>query len=141
MIRALIDTNIIVDVALERAPFSKDAKIIYEKIGCGELQGYISASAATDIFYLLHRKAGTEIALKHLQDLVKIFDVLPVDRNIIHAALYSGWSDFEDAVQAQVAMENGIDMIVTRNAKDYKKVEHVKILTPPDFIRHLDSLR
>jgi predicted nucleic acid-binding protein len=141
MIKALIDTNITVDVALERSPFDKDAKIIYEKIDHKELQGYISASTITDIFYVIRKKIGKEMALQYLQDLLEVVDILPVNKDTIHAALVSGWSDFEDAVQAQVALENGIDVIVTRDIKDYKKAGSIKILPPPDFIRYVDSLR
>ncbi|MDR0567113.1 MAG: PIN domain-containing protein [Prevotellaceae bacterium] len=141
MIRALVDTNVVIDTALERAPFYEDANAIFRKFYNGELLGYISASAATDIFYVLRKERGTQAALKMLRNLVKILDILLVDRGTVHAALASDWSDFEDAVQAQVALENGIDIIVTRNAKDYKAAGAVKILTPPDFIGYLDSLR
>ena len=49
-----------------------------------------------------------------------------VDKTIIMYALYSGWTDFEDAVQAQVAIENNIDAVITRNTKDYKKLKEIQ---------------
>jgi predicted nucleic acid-binding protein len=141
MIRALIDTNVVIDTSLKRAPFYTDADTILLKLHSGEFLGYISASAATDIFYILRKERGKEVALGMLQNLVKKLAILPVHENTIRTALSSGWSDFEDAVQAQVALENGVDAIVTRNAKDYKAAGAVKILSPPDFISYVNSLR
>jgi predicted nucleic acid-binding protein len=141
MIKVLIDTNVVIDVILEREFFYVNASTVFRKLSGGELRGYISASAATDIFYLIRKERGKERALEMLQNLVKKINILPVHESTIRTALSSGWSDFEDAVQAQVALENGVDAIVTRNAKDYRQPQNVEILSPPDFIEYVDSGR
>jgi predicted nucleic acid-binding protein len=138
MIKALIDTNLVIDVALERVPFYKDAETIFQKIHDKKIQGCISASAVTDIFYLLRKGIGIDAASIFLIKLVKIIDIVGVDKNIIIKALESGWNDFEDAVQAQAALENDVDVIITRNTRDYQKIEKIKILSPLDFINYLE---
>ena len=50
-------------------------------------------------------------------------------------ALHSGWADFEDAVQAQVALENNIDAVITRNTKDYSKLKEIQVLTPTELLQ------
>jgi predicted nucleic acid-binding protein len=61
-------------------------------------------------------------------------DILGIDKDLILNALYSDWKDFEDAVQAQAAVENELDVIITRNTKDFKQNTTVRILTPDEFV-------
>lgn len=56
MIKALIDTNVIIDIAGERQPFYNDAVAVFEMIDSQKLQAYVSASIVTDVFYLLHKE-------------------------------------------------------------------------------------
>jgi len=135
MMKALIDTNVILDIALKREPFVKDAVSLFQKINEQTIQGFISATIATDVFYLLQRESGKEKALDFLIKLTFIVDILGIDKNIIINALQSGWDDFEDAVQAHAAIENDMDVIITRNAKDYRQVKSVKVLSPADFLK------
>ncbi|MDR1022853.1 MAG: PIN domain-containing protein [Prevotellaceae bacterium] len=140
MMKALIDTNVVVDAVLYRHPFYGAAVAIMQKVHEGKLQGFISASAATDIFYLLQKAMGQKQATDTLENLLTSIDVLPVAAADIYSALAWRWDDFEDAVQARVALQNKMDVIVTRNVKDYGGIEHVKsitVLSPPDLIRSL----
>jgi len=134
MIKALIDTNIIIDFFLGREPFCRDAEIIFQKINDKKVEGYISASAVTDIFYLLQKAKGNFDATNYILKLIKIVEILGVDKQTIINAILLNWTDFEDAVQAQVAIENKIDIIITRNTKDFQKAKKVKVLTPKEFI-------
>jgi len=132
--KALIDTNIIIDFFLRREPFYENAEIIFQKISSKKLDGYISASAVTDIFYLLQKAKGNSDAISYILKLIQIIEVLGVDKQTIINALLLNWTDFEDAVQAQVALENEMDVIITRNTKDFQNTEKIKILTPEEFI-------
>ena len=135
MKNVLLDTNVVLDFALKREPFYENAQTIVNKIANGDFQGYITASMATDIFYILQKTNGKTFALSTFSDLIIIFDVLTVYGEDVYSALHSGWNDFEDALQAQVAVRNNIDAIITRNIKDYKKVKTTAIISPDDFIQ------
>ena len=139
MKKVLLDTNIIFDFALKREPFYENAQAILKEIANGNVLGYITASMATDIFYLLQKTNGKIFALNTLTDLVIMLGILPVYSNDVHLALHSGWDDFEDALQAQIAIRNGIDAIVTRNSKDFRKLLTVDIVLPSDFIQYLGN--
>ncbi|MDR3329481.1 MAG: PIN domain-containing protein [Prevotellaceae bacterium] len=129
----LIDTNVVIDFSLKREPFFEDAKNIFYKIHSKKVQAYISASAATDIFYLIRKAKGKALALEMLADLVAILEILDVHKSTILAAIKMEWGDFEDAVQAQVAMENNIEAIVTRDAKDFGRADSIKIISPHEL--------
>jgi predicted nucleic acid-binding protein len=138
--KVLLDTNAILDFALKRESFYENAQTILCEITKSSLQGYITASMATDIFYLLQKINGKVFAMNTLADLLVIIDVLTVYKEDVHVALHSGWADFEDALQAQVAIRCGMDAIVTRNIKDFNKVPYLDIIHPSDFIQYLENL-
>ena len=135
----LLDTNVILDFLLKREPNDREAQTVIKEIVDGRVQGYITASMVTDIFYLLQKINGKATALASLVDLLIIIDVLTVTRDDIYAVLSSGWDDLEDALQAHVAIRGGIDAIVTRNIKDYQNAQNIDIVLPHDFIQYLEE--
>ena len=134
MKRVLLDTNVVLDFALKREPFYENAETILVEIANGTLRGFLTASMATDIFYLLQKATGKTFALKTFTDLLILIDVLSVYGEDVHSALQSEWNDFEDALQTQVAIRNEIDAIITRNVKDFKKAKKINTLTPAEFL-------
>ena len=138
MRKVLLDTNVVLDFALKREPFYKDAQTIVKEIADGNMQGYITASMATDIFYLLQRTNGKAFARNTFPDLVIILDILSVFREDVYAAIQLEWDDFEDALQAQIAVRNDMDAIITRNTSDFQKIKKIKVLTPKEFIADID---
>jgi len=133
--KVLIDTNVILDFVLNRVPFAADATAIFQHIEQQTFSAVVSASAVTDIFYLLQKEKVDAFAF--LKDFLTAVDVLGVDKSIIMYALYSGWTDFEDAVQAQVAIENNIDAVITRNTKDYRRLKEIQVLTPTGLLQKI----
>jgi predicted nucleic acid-binding protein len=135
----LLHTNVILDFLLKREPNDREAQTVIKEIVDGRVQGYITASMVTDIFYLLQKINGKATALASFVDLLIIIDVLTVTRDDIYAVLSSGWDDLEDALQAHVAIRGGIDAIVTRNIKDYQNAQNIDIVLPHDFIQYLEE--
>ena len=64
---------------------------------------------------------------------------MTVRRDDVYSALYSEWDDFEDALQAYVAISSGMDAIITRNINDYIKANNIDVIIPSDFIRYLEK--
>jgi len=139
MKRVLIDTNVVIDYLLKREPYYENAKAVIEETVRGTFQGYITASMATDVFYLLQSAKGKAFALTSLTNLLQALDVLTVYRNDVYSALQSDWNDFEDALQAFVAIRSDMDAIVTRNIKDYIRAQNIDIVLPQDFIQYLED--
>ncbi|MDR2058335.1 MAG: PIN domain-containing protein [Dysgonamonadaceae bacterium] len=137
MKKVLLDTNIVLDFVLKRKPFYENAQAIFFEIVKGNMEGYITASMATDIFYLLQKTNGKKFAKDTFADLLVIVDVLTVYREDVYIAQQWEWDDFEDALQTQVAIHGNMDAIVTRNITDYKKAQHLDIVQPADFIQYL----
>jgi predicted nucleic acid-binding protein len=120
-VRVLLDTNIILDFFLEREPFFQDASVLFEAIASSQLEGFITASSATDIFYICRKQTqNLEQARQILTITLAILSVGSVDRAILETALKSGVADFEDAVQIACAEAQQLEAIVTRNPQDFR---------------------
>lgn len=63
--RALLDTNIVIDALTERQPFYEDASAIFDLGGGEYFNAYLTSNSLTDIYYLLH-KTFVEQAIRQL---------------------------------------------------------------------------
>jgi predicted nucleic acid-binding protein len=120
-LKILLDTNIVLDVLMDRMPFSDSAVELFSKIENGTITGYLCGTTVTTIYYLVSKAVGAARAQEEMRKLLNIFDVAPVNRRVLEAALAADFTDFEDAVTHEAACHVGVDAIVTRNQKDFKK--------------------
>lgn len=132
----LFDTNILLDVFLERQPFFEYSAYLIDLAEKREIEGWLGATTVTTIYYLLSKEMGKKAADEVTQSLFSIFDVTSVNRAVLETALEIGFSDFEDAVLYQSACQSNLDGILTRNKKDFKKSE-LPVYTPQELIAAL----
>lgn len=132
--KIMIDTNVVLDVLLKREPFFRASYEVMKLSALERVEGCVSATAATDIFYLLRRALKDNLAakdgLEKLMQLVGFVDALGED---VHAALASNMTDFEDALVSAIAERCRMDYIITRNTADFKE-SPVRALTPSEFL-------
>ena len=102
--RVLIDTNVILDILQKREPFFTDSYRALRRALENDAECLISASAATDIFYVLHKSLGSaQQAKEHIDQLAQVVSFADVQGMDIHTALMRAMPDFEDAVVDAVA--------------------------------------
>lgn len=133
MDNVLFDTNVILDLALKRAPHFDHAVSLFALIDENKISAYVTASTITDIYFISKRQKGHEIALEFISNLVDVVNIIGVDKEIISRALASKLKDFEDAVQVSAAEYNGIDCIIIRNESDFLNAT-LKIFNPRQFL-------
>ncbi len=136
--KVLIDTNVILDIALVRLPFYDDSDQVFSFIEQGQLNGYICASTFSDLYYLIRKQRGRDWALIFLTRLSSTCQVATVNQAVISMALATNFKDFEDAKLYSTAVLNNLDAIVTRNKKDFP-VTTPRILTPEELIQELSN--
>lgn len=134
MIEIFVDTDVIIDLLTDRKPFSQYSEQLFELADKKVIKIYISSLSFSNIFYILRKYGNSKKAYEILKKLKTIVYVLSVDEKIIELSLNSDFNDFEDAIQYYTAKENGIDILVTRNIKDYKKAD-IKILNAEEFLK------
>jgi predicted nucleic acid-binding protein len=116
----LIDTNILLDVILDRAPWSDEAATLLDRIASGNARGFVAAHSITTIHYLIGRAGDRTRAVVAIGDLLEILDVVPLENDDFQRALTLQLADFEDAVQVAACLRAGADMLVSRNPRDFK---------------------
>jgi len=118
-VKVLIDTNILLDIALNRKPFVEHATILWRLAEQKEITACISNTSITDIFYICRKHAGKDTARSFITDILNTFTLVDIDEHGFREALASDITDFEDAVQYVICTQNGCDALVTRNKKDF----------------------
>ena len=134
----LFDTNVILDLLFKRKDFYQDSANAVIKCKENGDRLYVSASAITDIYYLLRKNTKrNDIAYEGVKKVVQIFQVAEVNSICISKALKSKICDFEDAVVDSVASYIKADYIVTRNTKHFSDSRHPAIepKKAPLFVR------
>ncbi len=135
MIKAFVDSDVILDALLKRPGFYLPAINVLELAYEQRLKLLTSSVVFVNTHYFLDKydKANKFELLKRLRSIISIIEV---GEKIIDQALQSYFSDFEDAVQFYTAKSVGADFIITRNIKDYKN-STIPVLTAEQFLRTL----
>ena len=136
--RILFDTNVILDVLLDREPFSSSAAKLFSKVEKGEITGYVCATTITTLHYLTSKVIGADAAIEEINKLMMLFEVAPVNRAVLDAALTSGFKDFEDAVVHESGVYKETQGIVTRDLNGFKKSK-IPIYSPEELSIMLES--
>jgi predicted nucleic acid-binding protein len=137
-LRAIVDTNVVLDVLLEREPFVKSAVEIFRLTEESRIVAFICATTVTTIDYLLVKSLQKPNARDALHRLISLFEIATVNRPVIERALVSKIQDFEDAVLNEAAKMAGVDFVITRNIKDFAR-STLKVCDPNEFIALLIS--
>ncbi len=137
--KVLFDTNIILDVLLDRKPFSEHASYLMSRVERSEMNGFLCATTVTTIHYLLSKYLDKEKAIDSISSIMALFEVASVNRLVIENALKLKFSDFEDSIVHESARHAGAEYIITRNIKDFKKSK-IPVYTPTEFLSMLESL-
>jgi predicted nucleic acid-binding protein len=138
MTRALFDTNVILDVLLNRHPWSADAKALWQAHMNNQLAAHVTATSLTDIFYISRRHAGRDRAWQAIQACLDQLYVISVGFNELQVATTLGSSDFEDNLQIACTMTAQLDVIVTRDPSGFA-ASSIPVLTPQQMLSRLSG--
>lgn len=134
--KILIDTNVILDFALERQPFYPESEQIFLLAEQKHIESYVSGATFGDLYYIIRKGKGKDWTMRFLNRLATFCQVATVNQSVITMALTANFRDFEDAIQYSTAVVNQLDVIVTRDSQDFP-VTTPRILTPTQLIQEL----
>lgn len=135
--KIMCDTNVIIDVLLEREPFVEDSCRVLSLCEEHRVDGFVSASSVTDIYYLVRKYThSTDLAYKAIGKLLEIIKVCSVTNNDVLTAFQRKARDFEDCLVATCAKSIHCEYIITRNKKDFEEFD-ISLLTPAEFLQQL----
>jgi predicted nucleic acid-binding protein len=136
--RVLFDTNVVLDVLLARPPHAAPAIELFDRVARRELDGLLSATMITTIFYLATKAAGAAQAKRHINTLLSLFEIAAVGRSALADALTLGFSDYEDAVLHEAARHAGASAIVTRDPKGFAAAK-LTVYSPAELLRMIQA--
>ena len=136
--RVLFDTNVLLDVLLNRDPWVTESSAVWQANDEGQIVGHITACAITDIFYIARRLTTLETARAAVRICLEAFEVCTVDLQALEQAETLPGSDFEDNLQIACATLAGLDAILTRDKKDFKAAA-MPVLTPAELLMRLTA--
>ena len=131
--KVFVDTDIIYDMLAKQEPHYQAAARLFTLADEGKIQIFISALTVANIHYLISKQRTAAEAKQIIRNFRLLVHIVAMNEKIIDLALNSDFSDFEDAIQYFSALENDIELLLTRNLKDYKKAGIV-VMTAQDFI-------
>ena len=117
--RIFVDTNILLDVLLEREGFYHDALKIWANAEEGNVEACIAAISLNNVHYVLRKLKSETTAMIAIKILLQIFKVVPVDAEILRRAVDFHDRDFEDDIQLQCALRAKCSQLFTRNPNHY----------------------
>ena len=133
MRRILFDTNIVLDILLDRQPHVEASAAAWAAVETGIAEGMLAAHAVTTIHYLVRKELGDIKTRRIISAILRVFGIATVDARVVQEALQLPFSDFEDAVTAAAARSAGCEFIVTRDPKGFRGSPVLR-LTPEAII-------
>jgi len=131
--KVLFDTNVVLDVLLAREPYAGVAARLFALVDTGRLEGAVCASTVTTVDYLAAKALGRRRVQPLLRQLLDLFALAPVDREVLEAALRAGIADYEDAVCHEAARAWGAAGIVTRDGKHFARAT-LPVFSPDELL-------
>ena len=117
--KALIDTNIILDVFCKRPDFYEDSAKVFKLCEVKRISGVISALSIPNIMYILRKELDAKKTKEILDNLSLIFSIADLKADDLKKAADMGFKDYEDAVQSACAARIKANYIITRNIRDF----------------------
>jgi predicted nucleic acid-binding protein len=134
MKRFFLDTNVLIDFLANRKPFAEAAGHLFSLSLEKKAKIYWCAISYNNIYYILRQTYAHAPAIKLLEELSDMTELVSVGEKIVSQSIQSDFRDFEDAIQYFSALSlTGLDGIVTRNTKDFSK-SRLPVLTPPEAL-------
>lgn len=136
--RVLLDTDVVLDLVLAREPFDHATSALFKLHEQGSIDAYIAAITPVNVFYIVRKLKGVDEARQTIKLLLASLTVCPLHKSILEEADKLPFTDYEDAVQHASATASSLDVIVTRDAGDYKNAM-LPVLLPQEFLDKLKS--
>ncbi len=139
MEKVFVDTNVILDLLLERDPFYIEAAKLFSMAEDNKIQIYVSALSFSTVYYFLCKHTNNEGAKTTLKAFKALVTTSSVSNLSIEMALINPMSDFEDAIQLVNAIESKCKTLVTRDIKGFKNSE-LNIISPSEYLLNRQSI-
>lgn len=128
-----IDTDVILDLFIQREPHHRIALRFFSFLKKNAIQGFTSPVSVANMYYILEKTKDRRYALDKTRRLMQLVRIATLDQQITEAAIGAPYRDFEDSIQYHCALASGMRTLITRNVSDYPK-NQLKVLLPDEYM-------
>ncbi|MCZ0954868.1 MAG: PIN domain-containing protein [Rhodospirillaceae bacterium] len=132
----LLDTDVLIDVALDRYPHSESSTELLDRVERGVGRAFVAWHTLSNLYYLVTPARGNADTRDFIAELVRFVSVAPADTLALRYAVSLPIPDFEDAMQVAAARACGAEHIVTRNVRDFRR-SPIPAMTPGEALLRL----
>ncbi len=130
--QVFLDTNIVLDFALNRPEFVKEAESIFTLKDEGKIDIHISALTLANVAYFADKHKLDPFVIVGM--FVNWINIIDLETTFFKQVIASSFLDFEDGLQYYSALNvKEISAIITRNTKDFRS-SSIPVLTPAQFL-------
>lgn len=132
----LLDTDVLIDVALDRRPHAGPAVQLLDRIEHGAESATIAWHSVSNLYYIVAPARGGIRTRDFIVELTRFVAVAATGAEAIRYAAQLPMADFEDAMQVAAARACGARHIVTRNVRDYER-SPIRAVVPQEALSGL----
>lgn len=132
----LLDTDVLVDVALARKPHVEAAAALVDALERRPGSAFVAWHTVSNFYYLVAPSRGKVSARSFLLELTQFVHVSPTTTESLRFAGGLDVKDFEDALQVAAAVACRAEIIATRNVRDYAN-SPIKAVAPSAVMERL----
>ena len=113
--------------------------MILEKIFNGKMKIFLSTQNLSEFYYNVTKKIKKPLKITEAKEIISglislsNINILKINENTILNAINISFENnvsYWDALIASVMKENNINIIITENDKDFKKIHWLKVINP-----------
>ena len=131
--KVLFDLNLVIDLFLQRQPWSDDAVAVWDSGRGGRIEAFFSSASFPTLFYLVRKYGDLDLAHIAVTACLDDLTIIPVDYATIRTAATGPGRDVEDNIQIACAVGAKLDAIVTRDLKGFA-ASPVPALSPAELL-------
>lgn len=131
--KVLIDLNVLLDVLQKREPHCRASGAVLSRMLSGDVTLVMPGHAVTTLYYVIAKFAGRPKADDAIDWMLDRFEIAACTRETFTRARQANFEDYEDAVVACLAQQEGCEAIVTRNVADFA-TSPVRAVSPEEFL-------
>lgn len=131
--KIFLDTNIIIDLVLNRHPWVRYELVLLELSRQKKLSLAVSDISFLNLAYAVRKVMSPDEIYAAMTDLLKYMNVAAAGESVIRSAVSLRWKDMEDCVQYLIARNEGADYIITRDLAGFSSSD-IPVMTPVEFL-------
>lgn len=134
----LLDTDVLIDVALDRKPFSDYSSRILDAAESKAFKSFIAWHSIANFYYIVSSENDSGNAVEFITELLQFVEVSKTGTKDALFAAELNLKDFEDALQVSAARACHAVYIITRNVKHYGNSPILPV-TPKTFLKRINN--